>query len=157
RPWSEARGADGGTFTRCGRAVPESLSQRLALAAESRAPWPDHPIAVALVITDLDVGGAERALAALATRLPRSRWQPKVLCLGPRGAIVGVLHNAQVPCECLGARRGHPLQAVARLARRPRVSAAARSEFHVSRKHCDAPCSASGGTAVGDRRLTGGR
>ena len=47
----------------------QSLSHRLAVTADPSRPWPDRPIAVALVITDLDVGGAERALVALAARL----------------------------------------------------------------------------------------
>ena len=47
----------------------QSLSHRLAITAKSCRPWPDQPVAVALVITDLDVGGAERSLAMLATRL----------------------------------------------------------------------------------------
>ena len=39
---------------------------------------------IALGITDLDVGGAEQALVALAMRLDRSRFSPVVYCLGPR-------------------------------------------------------------------------
>ena len=44
--------------------VRQSLSHRLAITADSCRPWPDRPIAIALVITDLDVGGAERALVS---------------------------------------------------------------------------------------------
>ncbi len=39
---------------------------------------------IALAITDLDVGGAERCLVDLATRLDRDRFEPVVYCLGPR-------------------------------------------------------------------------
>jgi len=39
---------------------------------------------VALAITDLDVGGAERCLVDLATRLDPTRFEPVVYCLGPR-------------------------------------------------------------------------
>ena len=39
---------------------------------------------IALAITDLDVGGAERCLVDLATRLDPSRFDPVVYCLGPR-------------------------------------------------------------------------
>ena len=42
-----------------------SLARRLATAP--RRPWPDRPVPVALVITGLDVGGAEKAMAGLAT------------------------------------------------------------------------------------------
>jgi glycosyltransferase involved in cell wall biosynthesis len=39
---------------------------------------------VALVITELEVGGAERAMVELATRLDRGRYQPAVYCLAGR-------------------------------------------------------------------------
>ena len=69
-----------------------------------------------MVITDLDVGGAERALTALATRLDPSRWRVGVFCLGGPGRLSGVIRGAGVPCECLGVSRRRPLQAIARLA-----------------------------------------
>ncbi|MDR3634397.1 MAG: glycosyltransferase [Isosphaeraceae bacterium] len=78
---------------------------------------------MSLVITDLDVGGAERSLVALATRLDRSRWRPNVLCLGPEGALVQPLTAAGVPTECLNVNRARPLQAVVRLARALRAHA----------------------------------
>jgi glycosyltransferase involved in cell wall biosynthesis len=74
-------------------------------------------VAVALVITDLDVGGAERAMANLATRLDRGRWQPGVFCLGEEGPLAEVVRGADLPCECLGVSRRNPLQAIGRLAR----------------------------------------
>lgn len=66
-------------------------------------------IDIALCITDLDVGGAERALVDLATRLDRSRFEPIVYCLGPRpgddaASCVGALEAASVEIEFLGAR-----------------------------------------------------
>jgi starch synthase (maltosyl-transferring) len=79
-------------------------------------PWPERPIGVALVITDLDVGGAERALTALATRLDRSRWRVGVFCLSGPGALVEVIRGAGLPCECLDVGRRNPVRAVARLA-----------------------------------------
>jgi starch synthase (maltosyl-transferring) len=79
-------------------------------------PWPTEPVAVALVITDLDVGGAERALVALATGLDRSRWRPKVFCLGKPGALVHKLESAQIPCECLNASPRNPAWAIGGLA-----------------------------------------
>jgi glycosyltransferase involved in cell wall biosynthesis len=71
---------------------------------------------VALVITDLDVGGAERALTALATRLPASRWQVGVFCLSGPGPLAEVIRGAGLPCECLDVGRRNPIRAVARLA-----------------------------------------
>ena len=35
-----------------------SSSEHLAIDASRLRPWPERPVAVALVITDLDVGGA---------------------------------------------------------------------------------------------------
>jgi len=94
--------------------VQQSLSRRLAGAAR---PWPGRPISVALVITDLDVGGAERALTALATGLEPARWRVNVFCLDGPGRMTEVLRQTNVPCQCLGVNRRNPVQAVARLAR----------------------------------------
>ncbi len=65
---------------------------------------------IALCITDLDVGGAEQALVALATRLNRTRFQPAVYCLGPKPEVDGAscvppLRAADVDIHFLGARR----------------------------------------------------
>jgi glycosyltransferase involved in cell wall biosynthesis len=95
--------------------VQQSLSHRLAIAPSR--PWPDRPVAVALVITDLNVGGAERALVTLATRLESRRWRPGVFCLGEAGPLAEVVRHANLPCECLGASRRNPVQAIGRLAR----------------------------------------
>jgi glycosyltransferase involved in cell wall biosynthesis len=97
--------------------VQQSLSQRLARSAESCCVWKDQPIPVALVITDLDVGGAERALVSLALRLNPQRWRPAVFCLDKRGSLVDMLLQAKIQCECLSVRRQSPVQAVVRLAR----------------------------------------
>jgi starch synthase (maltosyl-transferring) len=69
------------------------------------------------VITDLDVGGAERAMVNLATRLDRRRWSPTVIALGPEGTLAGDVRRAGLPCRCLGVDRRRPARAVARLAR----------------------------------------
>ncbi|HEV3168358.1 MAG TPA: glycosyltransferase [Isosphaeraceae bacterium] len=68
------------------------------------------------MITDLDVGGAERALVSLATGLDRGRWQPFVVCLDGEGRLVEPLREAGIETRCLGVSRRQPLQAVARLA-----------------------------------------
>jgi glycosyltransferase involved in cell wall biosynthesis len=41
-------------------------------------------IKIALCITDLDAGGAERCLTELAIRIDRNRFTPVVYCLGPK-------------------------------------------------------------------------
>lgn len=71
---------------------------------------------IALVITDLDVGGAERALVALATGLDRRRWRPSVVALDREGALAGPLRAAGIAVECLGVNRRRPNRAVLALA-----------------------------------------
>ena len=63
---------------------------------------------LALCITDLDVGGAEKALVQLATRLDSDRFEPVVYCLGPRPEVdeascVPPLEAAGIEVQCLGA------------------------------------------------------
>lgn len=69
------------------------------------------------MITELDVGGAERALVALATGLDRSRWAPSVLSLGPPGPLVEPLEAAGVPTASLDLDPRRPISGVVRLAR----------------------------------------
>lgn len=71
---------------------------------------------VALVITDLDVGGAEKALTSLATRLSPSRWRVGVFCLGDEGPLAELIRAAGLPCECLVVGRRNPMDALTRLA-----------------------------------------
>ena len=79
---------------------------------------------IALCITDLNVGGAERCLVELATRLDRNRFTPVVYCLSPAPSpgettLIPALQSAGVEVECLGARKAtEVLRVVARLARR---------------------------------------
>jgi glycosyltransferase involved in cell wall biosynthesis len=76
-----------------------------------------RPIRIAFCITDLDPGGAERALVQLVTRLDRRRWEPAVFCLGPPGKLAEVLQSAGIPATCLGARGRADLGVVFRLYR----------------------------------------
>lgn len=76
-----------------------------------------RPIRIAFCITDLDPGGAERALVQLVTRLDRTRWEPAVYCLSGPGALVEVLHSAEIPVTCLGARGRTDLGVILRLKR----------------------------------------
>jgi starch synthase (maltosyl-transferring) len=74
------------------------------------------PVPVALVITELDVGGAERALVRLATGLDRARWAPFVVGLGPEGALADELRAAGIETICLDVDRRKPIRAVRQLA-----------------------------------------
>ncbi len=89
-------------------------------------------IDVALCITDLDVGGAERCLVELATRLDRAAFRPAVYCLGPRprrpeASCLPSLEDARVAVHCLDGRRYRQAPGLVRrlrrlwLARKPRV------------------------------------
>ena len=69
------------------------------------------------MITDLNVGGAERALVSLALHLDKSRWQPVVFCLDNPGPLVEVLRLANIPCECLNVHNRNPIHAIGRLTR----------------------------------------
>ena len=95
-------------------AIVQSLRRRLASTAVR--PWPDRRVPITLVITDLDVGGAERAMVALATGLDRSRWEPSVVCLGSAGELVAPLQAAGIDVACLAVDPRRPFQAVHRLA-----------------------------------------
>lgn len=68
------------------------------------------PLRLALCITELDVGGAERCLVELATRLDRRRFAPVVYALSPEPApptpsLVPQLREAGIETHFLGGRR----------------------------------------------------
>ena len=110
------------------------------------------------MITDLDVGGAERALTALATRLPPSRWRVGVFCLGGPGPLAEVIRGAGLPCECLDVGRRNPVQAVARLAASlRRFGPELVQSYPVPREPGGAAGGALGRPAVGGRRHPGRR
>lgn len=75
------------------------------------------PVRIAFCITDLDPGGAERALARLVTGLDRGRWEPRVFCLSSGGALADELQAAKVPVVCFGARRWNHVPVLLRLSR----------------------------------------
>jgi glycosyltransferase involved in cell wall biosynthesis len=58
---------------------------------------------IAFCITELDVGGAERALVQLIQRLDRAEWEPRVYCLGPWAPLAAVLQDTGVPVQCFDA------------------------------------------------------
>lgn len=76
------------------------------------------------LITGLDVGGAERMLVRLLTRMDRSRFDNVVVSLLPPGPMATALRAAGVPVHTLAMRHGvpNPVAAVrlARLLRRLR-------------------------------------
>ncbi|MEN6407510.1 MAG: glycosyltransferase [Thermoguttaceae bacterium] len=65
------------------------------------------PLSIALCITELNLGGAERCLTELAVRMDRRRFAPTVYCLGPKpqdtqNSCLPRLEAADVPTYCLG-------------------------------------------------------
>jgi glycosyltransferase involved in cell wall biosynthesis len=75
------------------------------------------PRRIAFVITDLDPGGAERALVEVVTRLDRARWEPHVFNLSCEGELSGRLRAAGIPCDDLGRGRRPELRVIWRLYR----------------------------------------
>ena len=78
----------------------DNLDTRAATMAKTR---------IALCITDLDIGGAERCLTQLAVRADRSRFTPVVYCLAARplreeASCLPALAAAGVEVHCLGGR-----------------------------------------------------
>jgi glycosyltransferase involved in cell wall biosynthesis len=59
---------------------------------------------LAFVVTELDPGGAERALVRIATGLSELGWSPKVFCLSGPGELVRPLEEAGIPVDSLGAQ-----------------------------------------------------
>jgi glycosyltransferase involved in cell wall biosynthesis len=84
----------------------------------SHLPTDAQPTRIAFCITDLDAGGAERALVQIVTRLNRRRFEPFVFCLSGEGELSHVLRDAGVAVVCLGAQKRHGLSVVWQLSRR---------------------------------------
>ena len=80
-------------------------------------PLPGTPAPIAFCITDLDAGGAERALVEIVTRLDRTKWEPRVFCLGSPGELCRPLAEAGIEAVCLGARRAWHIRILPRLVR----------------------------------------
>ena len=74
-------------------------------------------VRVAFCITELDPGGAERALFEIVTRLDPSAWEVRVYCLGPETELSLRLRDRGIETLCLGARRATQIGVVFRLAK----------------------------------------
>lgn len=75
-----------------------------------------EPWRIALVITELEVGGAERQFVHLATRLDRELFEPHVFCLTGKGPLTETLRESEVPVTHLNARSRWDMLAILRLA-----------------------------------------
>ena len=65
---------------------------------------------ITFLITELDSGGAERALVQIAIGLSPDDWKRSVICLSDRGALAGTLEEAGIPVTCLGVHRTRSLR-----------------------------------------------
>lgn len=74
-------------------------------------------VPVAFCITELDPGGAERALYEIVTRLDPRDWTIRVYCLGPETDLARRLRDRGIDTVCLGARRASDLGVLFRLIR----------------------------------------
>jgi sugar transferase (PEP-CTERM/EpsH1 system associated) len=74
------------------------------------------PIRVVHLVRRLDLGGLEMVVLNLVRGADRERFEPRVICLGPRGAIADRFDRIGVPVESLEARGR--AAAIVQLARR---------------------------------------
>lgn len=112
-----------------------SLKRRLEISEKQPKIRPRKNTKIALVITDLDVGGAERALLNLVVRLDRSRWAPVVINLSGEGDLVEPIRREGIVCESLNLNPRRPLQGVLKLAstlRRHRPALVQSFMFHAN-------------------------
>lgn len=65
----------------------------------------EHRIKVLFAIGTLELGGAERQLVELASRLDRSRFTPVVCVLGKEGPLADILRDRGVTVHFLGMKR----------------------------------------------------
>src|SRR5579872_3258324 len=76
-----------------------------------------RPLRVALVVHTFEIGGIERHVARLASRLDRRRFQPLIVCLARSGQAAQWLEADDVPVIELHKRPRNDLRLVFRLAR----------------------------------------
>jgi glycosyltransferase involved in cell wall biosynthesis len=63
---------------------------------------------VVYVVPDLGVGGAERHVTELMSRLDRSRFAPSVVCIGEKGELFSALGDAGVSSVAFGRTKRQP-------------------------------------------------
>ncbi len=67
---------------------------------------------VCLAITDLNIGGAEKAMVNLVLGLPRDRWNVHVINLGGEEPLAERFRTAGIPVHCLGVSKRKPGRAI---------------------------------------------
>ena len=100
------------------------LEQAAGPEIANRRSAPAQPVRIALVVHTFEIGGIERHVARLASRLDRQRFQPLVICLDRNGAAAKWIEMDDVPIIELNKRAGNDPQVVFRLARTLRETGA---------------------------------
>ena len=77
-------------------------------------------VRVAFCITELDPGGAERALFEIVTRLDPVNWEVRVFCLGPETELSRQLQERGIATVCFGVRRWYQVGVLFRLTKQLR-------------------------------------
>jgi glycosyltransferase involved in cell wall biosynthesis len=77
------------------------METRVITARALRPP----PLRILYLLVGLDVGGTERQVTDLVLALDRTRFEPRVCCLGTGGPLESLLREADVPVEVVGLRR----------------------------------------------------
>ena len=72
---------------------------------------------VVYVVPDLGVGGAERHVVELMSRLDRSRFEPSVVCIGEHGPLFSALGDAGVPAVAFGRTKRQAVMSLLQLVR----------------------------------------
>ncbi len=78
--------------------------QRDSRVGQARVLGPDGRRSILYIIGSLNLGGSERHLVHLATRLDPTRFQPMICCLVERGPLFARAQASGVPCVCLDVR-----------------------------------------------------
>jgi sugar transferase (PEP-CTERM/EpsH1 system associated) len=98
-------------------------------------PAGSEAIKVAYVVLALNMGGLERIVLKLLSRLDRSRWTPVVIALDEPGSLAPELAALGVPMRVMSRGRGVDLEMTVRLARLLRQEGARLVHTHNAAAH----------------------
>ena len=76
-----------------------------------------NPAQLSMVITELDIGGAEKAFVRIACGLKLKNWDVRVISLRDQGPLAAALENEGVPVTALRCGGAFDLRAILRLYR----------------------------------------
>lgn len=94
----------------------EPLMPPVRCSGDRSSGSPRRPIRITYLITDLEVGGVPLHLYRLATRLPRDRFDVRVISLADIGPVGRMMQEAGVPVSGCKARSVMDVRALWRLA-----------------------------------------